>query len=67
MLYPLRYCQVSLLFADGVVLIDPEYFQKDSKKDRKGGYIHTRIFLTMTLHCLNPSICSDTCWISLWS
>lgn len=44
MLYPLWYCQVSLLFADGVVLIDPEYFQKDSKKDRKGSYIHTRVF-----------------------
>lgn len=29
------------LFTDGVVLIDPEYFEKEGKQDRKGANLHT--------------------------
>jgi len=44
MIYKLSSLTWELLLTDGVVLIDPEYFEKEGKQDRKGVNLHSGDF-----------------------
>ena len=57
-------------YTDGVVLIDPEYFGREGKKDRKGQLVFIDFILLLPLPSPSPplmnSVCSGTSWVQVW-